>query len=140
MKPLQTALTSRGYTELTPVQTAVTDPDLIGADMLVSAQTGSGKTVGFGAGSFTPLLQTNFLPLFTHVYLKPFEEVVWPDFLQTSPGLTALAAVEILVSRAQLVISKAARLRFTSNSNQASELQTLKRANYLGQRSLGIAK
>ena len=48
MKPLQTALTSRGYTELTPVQTAVTDPDLIGADMLVSAQTGSGKTVGFG--------------------------------------------------------------------------------------------
>mmetsp|Transcript_23002 Transcript_23002/g.38853 ORF Transcript_23002/g.38853 Transcript_23002/m.38853 type:complete len:680 (+) Transcript_23002:5566-7605(+) len=48
MIPLQTALTARGYTELTPVQTAVTDPDLIGADMLVSAQTGSGKTVGFG--------------------------------------------------------------------------------------------
>ncbi len=48
MTPLQTALTARGYTELTPVQTAVTDPALIGADMLVSAQTGSGKTVGFG--------------------------------------------------------------------------------------------
>ena len=46
--PLQTALTARGYTDLTPVQTAVTDPDLIGADLLVSAQTGSGKTVGFG--------------------------------------------------------------------------------------------
>lgn len=46
--PLQTALTARGYTDLTPVQTAVTDPDLVGADLLVSAQTGSGKTVGFG--------------------------------------------------------------------------------------------
>lgn len=48
MTPLQTALTARGYTELTPVQTAVTEEALIGADMLVSAQTGSGKTVGFG--------------------------------------------------------------------------------------------
>lgn len=48
MTPLQTALTARGYTELTPVQNAVTDEALIGADMLVSAQTGSGKTVGFG--------------------------------------------------------------------------------------------
>jgi len=46
--PLQTALTARGYTDLTPVQEAVTDPDLVGADLLVSAQTGSGKTVGFG--------------------------------------------------------------------------------------------
>lgn len=46
--PLQTALTARGYTDLTPVQAAVTDPDLVGADLLVSAQTGSGKTVGFG--------------------------------------------------------------------------------------------
>lgn len=48
LTPLQTALTARGYTELTAVQTAVTNPDLNGADMLVSAQTGSGKTVGFG--------------------------------------------------------------------------------------------
>ncbi|MEP2889875.1 DEAD/DEAH box helicase [Tateyamaria sp.] len=46
--PLQTALTARGYTDLTPVQLAVTDPDLVGSDLLVSAQTGSGKTVGFG--------------------------------------------------------------------------------------------
>ncbi|APX10335.1 DEAD/DEAH box helicase [Tateyamaria omphalii] len=46
--PLQAALTARGYTDLTPVQTAVTDPALVEADLLVSAQTGSGKTVGFG--------------------------------------------------------------------------------------------
>ncbi|MEM6371681.1 MAG: DEAD/DEAH box helicase [Pseudomonadota bacterium] len=46
--PLQSALTARGYTDLTPVQQAVTDPELVGSDLLVSAQTGSGKTVGFG--------------------------------------------------------------------------------------------
>ncbi|WP_147107484.1 DEAD/DEAH box helicase [Tateyamaria sp. syn59] len=46
--PLQAALTARGYTDLTPVQTAVTDAALGHADLLVSAQTGSGKTVGFG--------------------------------------------------------------------------------------------
>ena len=42
------ALERRGYDTLTPVQEAVTDPSLGNADLLVSAQTGSGKTVGFG--------------------------------------------------------------------------------------------
>ncbi len=45
---LADALQQRGYETLTPVQEAVTDPDLGTADLLVSAQTGSGKTVGFG--------------------------------------------------------------------------------------------
>ena len=45
---LADALARQGYTDLTPVQQAVTDPDLAGRDLLVSAQTGSGKTVGFG--------------------------------------------------------------------------------------------
>ncbi|EBA16761.1 DEAD/DEAH box helicase-like protein [Roseobacter sp. SK209-2-6] len=45
---LSLALERRGYTSLTPVQEAVTDPDLGTGDLLVSAQTGSGKTVGFG--------------------------------------------------------------------------------------------
>jgi ATP-dependent RNA helicase DeaD len=42
------ALSDRGYDALTPVQIAVTDPEISGSDLLVSAQTGSGKTVGFG--------------------------------------------------------------------------------------------
>lgn len=42
------ALSKRGYTQLTPVQTAVLAPELIDSDILVSAQTGSGKTVAFG--------------------------------------------------------------------------------------------
>lgn len=45
---LQKALDAQGYTSLTPVQEAVTNPDLTGKDLLVSAQTGSGKTLGFG--------------------------------------------------------------------------------------------
>ena len=42
------ALSKRGYSELTPVQKAVLAPEVSGADVLVSAQTGSGKTVAFG--------------------------------------------------------------------------------------------
>lgn len=45
---LSVALTKKGYTNLTPVQEAVSDEALAGKDLLVSAQTGSGKTVGFG--------------------------------------------------------------------------------------------
>ena len=45
---LADALAKQGYADLTPVQVAVTDEALEGQDLLVSAQTGSGKTVGFG--------------------------------------------------------------------------------------------
>ena len=45
---LAAALADQGYDTLTPVQEAVADPALDGRDLLVSAQTGSGKTVGFG--------------------------------------------------------------------------------------------
>ncbi len=46
--PLLTALTERGYAEPTPVQAAVIEPGTAGRDLLVSAQTGSGKTVAYG--------------------------------------------------------------------------------------------
>lgn len=55
-KALADALAKRGYETLTPVQEAVTDPSLEGADLLVSAQTGSGKTVGFGLAIASTLL------------------------------------------------------------------------------------
>jgi ATP-dependent RNA helicase DeaD len=48
IQPLLDALAERGYDTMTAVQEAVTKPELAGADLLVSAQTGSGKTVGFG--------------------------------------------------------------------------------------------
>ncbi len=53
---IATALEQRGYTTLTPVQEAVTQPEVQGRDMLVSAQTGSGKTVGFGIALAPTLL------------------------------------------------------------------------------------
>ncbi|WP_111406023.1 DEAD/DEAH box helicase, partial [Meridianimarinicoccus zhengii] len=56
IKTLAAALAERGYDTLTEVQTAVTDPALATADMLVSAQTGSGKTVGFGLALAPTLL------------------------------------------------------------------------------------
>ncbi|MFC7551895.1 DEAD/DEAH box helicase [Pseudoroseomonas wenyumeiae] len=42
------ALQERGYAEPTSVQAAVLEPETEGRDLLVSAQTGSGKTVAFG--------------------------------------------------------------------------------------------
>ncbi|SMC58968.1 DEAD/DEAH box helicase [Rhizobium sp. RU36D] len=52
------ALRKRGYTDLTPVQQSMIDPDLEGRDALVSAQTGSGKTVAFGLALAPTLLGT----------------------------------------------------------------------------------
>ena len=48
MELLKEALTERGYNTLTSVQEAVIAPELEQRDLLVSAETGSGKTVGFG--------------------------------------------------------------------------------------------
>ncbi len=45
---LADALAAQGYDTLTPVQEEVTADGLADRDLLVSAQTGSGKTVGFG--------------------------------------------------------------------------------------------
>ena len=46
--PLAAALAAKGYEALTPVQMAVLADEVEGRDALVSAQTGSGKTVAFG--------------------------------------------------------------------------------------------
>ena len=54
--PLAAALAGRGYDTLTPVQSAVLDPAIADADLLVSAQTGSGKTVAFGLAIAPTLL------------------------------------------------------------------------------------
>ena len=53
---LASALAAKGYTALTPVQMAMTNADHADADLLVSAQTGSGKTVAFGIAIAPTLL------------------------------------------------------------------------------------
>ena len=53
---LARALAARGYEEPTPVQLAVLQPQTEGRDLLVSAQTGSGKTVAYGLAAAPTLL------------------------------------------------------------------------------------
>jgi ATP-dependent RNA helicase DeaD len=54
--PLARALSERDYNDPTPVQTAVMEPEAEGRDLLVSAQTGSGKTVAYGLAMGSTLL------------------------------------------------------------------------------------
>jgi ATP-dependent RNA helicase DeaD len=54
--PLARALAERHYDDPTPVQTAVLAEDAAGRDLLVSAQTGSGKTVAYGLAIAKDLL------------------------------------------------------------------------------------
>ncbi len=65
---LSAALSARGYTAPTPVQAAVIEDDAQGRDLIVSAQTGSGKTVAFG------LAMATVLP-----------EPVWADTIRSRP-------------------------------------------------------
>jgi ATP-dependent RNA helicase DeaD len=53
---LAEALASRGFAGLTAVQEAMLAPEAQGVDLLVSAQTGSGKTVAFGLALAPTLL------------------------------------------------------------------------------------
>ena len=59
---LADALTARSYEALTPVQAQVTEAEAHGRDLLVSAQTGSGKTVAFGLAMADELLEDGRLP------------------------------------------------------------------------------
>ncbi|MGY3440734.1 MULTISPECIES: DEAD/DEAH box helicase [unclassified Bradyrhizobium] len=54
--PLARALAERNYEQPTPVQLAVLAEDAVGRDLLVSAQTGSGKTVAYGLAMAKDLL------------------------------------------------------------------------------------
>ncbi len=56
---LAAALAERGYDTLTPVQLDVLAPEAADRDLLVSAQTGSGKTVAFGMALAPTLLGTD---------------------------------------------------------------------------------
>jgi len=59
---LAQALDARGYDTLTPVQSAVVAPEAHGRDLIVSARTGSGKTVAFGLAMAEQLLEGDRTP------------------------------------------------------------------------------
>ena len=54
---LAAALTARGYAEPTPVQASILTTDHSGRDLMVSARTGSGKTVAFGLALAAEVLE-----------------------------------------------------------------------------------
>jgi ATP-dependent RNA helicase DeaD len=58
---LSEALSARGFSAPTPVQAAVLEAEP-GRDLIVSAQTGSGKTVAFGLAMASELLEKGALP------------------------------------------------------------------------------
>ena len=73
--PLAQALESKGYEALTAVQLAVIAEGVEGRDLLVSAQTGSGKTVAFGLAIAPEVLNGQDRLLFAD---KPIALVVAP--------------------------------------------------------------
>ncbi|MDO9639135.1 MAG: DEAD/DEAH box helicase [Pseudotabrizicola sp.] len=73
--PLAQALEAKGYEALTAVQTAVLADGVEGRDLLVSAQTGSGKTVAFGLAIAPEILAGSDRLLYAD---KPIALVVAP--------------------------------------------------------------
>ena len=53
-------LTALGYLTMTPVQAKALPPGLLGQDLVVQAQTGSGKTVAFGLPSLACINPRDF--------------------------------------------------------------------------------
>ncbi len=73
--PLAQALADKGYAALTPVQEAVLGDGPAGRDLLVSAQTGSGKTVAFGLAIAPEVLGNQSQLLYAE---KPLALIVAP--------------------------------------------------------------
>jgi ATP-dependent RNA helicase DeaD len=126
---LAAALEKRGYTSLTPVQKAVTGPELGDGDALVSAQTGSGKTVAFGLALAPTLLggETSFGPAAAPLALAvaPTRELALQvkrelEWLYAEAGATVASCVggmdmrserRALERGAQIVVGTPGRLR-----------------------------
>ena len=61
----------------------------VGIAVALGVGSGVGVTTGFGFAIATPLFQTSFFPLFTHVYFLPLKVYVAPAFEHFVPGVTA---------------------------------------------------
>lgn len=126
---LARALAARGYESLTPVQQAVIAGDADGRDLLVSAQTGSGKTVAFGLAMAPTMLngaerfERGSLPL--GLVVAPTRELALQvcrelEWLYESTGARVASCVggmdmrqerQVLSGGAHLVVGTPGRLR-----------------------------
>jgi ATP-dependent RNA helicase DeaD len=72
------SLAARGYADPTPVQAAVLEAEAAGRDLLVSAQTGSGKTVAFGVAMAADLLGDGLTPAGAPLRWRLRPRANWP--------------------------------------------------------------
>ena len=126
---LSVSLAEKGYSQLTPVQLAMTSADLGDADLLVSAQTGSGKTVAFGIAIAPTLLgamnsfETPSAPLgliiapTRELAIQVQQELVWLFAKARTTIATCVGGMDIRNERralergAHLVVGTPGRLR-----------------------------
>jgi ATP-dependent RNA helicase DeaD len=111
------ALAARSYEIATPVQAAVMDPTARGRDLMVSSQTGSGKTIAFGAALAATLLEATEAP--TRVAGAPRALVVVP---------TRELAAQVREELGWLLATTGLRLgSFTGGTAVGGDLRTLHR-------------
>lgn len=126
---LARALAQRGYAEPTSVQGAVLAPETTGRDLLVSAQTGSGKTVAFGLAladtvmgesetmpaTHAPLVlviaPTRELALQVHAELTWLYEFTGARILSCVGGMDARREARLLAAGCHIVVGTPGRLK-----------------------------
>lgn len=126
---LARALAQRGYNEPTSVQSAVLTPETEGRDLLVSAQTGSGKTVAFGLAlahtvlgenttmpaTQAPLVlviaPTRELALQVHAELTWLYEYTGARILSCVGGMDARREARLLAAGCHIVVGTPGRLK-----------------------------
>src|SRR5918997_6785914 len=122
------AIAARGYQTLTPVQTAVVEPQAGDRDLIVSAQTGSGKTVAFGLAMAGQLLDGDravaaeaplalIIPPTRELALQVSRELIWlygPTGARIATcvgGMDAAKERRNLAQGPQVVVGTPGRLR-----------------------------
>lgn len=126
---LARALAQRGYAEPTSVQSAVLAPETEGRDLLVSAQTGSGKTVAFGLALASTILGDNLTMPATHaplvlaiaptreLALQVHSELTWlyeftgARILSCVGGMDARREARLLAAGCHIVVGTPGRLK-----------------------------
>ncbi len=133
---LARTLAGRGYDQPTPVQEAVLRPDAAGRDLLVSARTGSGKTVAFGLAIAPDLLggaetlpppaaplalvvaPTRELAMQVHGELSWLYAEAGGRVLACVGGMDPMREKRMLAAGAHIVVGTPGRLRDHINRNQ----------------------
>ena len=126
---IEAALAERAYDSATPVQAEVLRPEAAGRDLVVSAQTGSGKTVAFGLAMVAELLGEEERAAPAHsprglviaptreLALQVSRELAWlyghtgARIATCVGGMNPSAERKVLASRPTIVVGTPGRLR-----------------------------